>query len=60
MVRPDGYVGVRAEFGDNDSVGAYLTSIFEHDTVEQLAAADRSPIGIAKVVARRGCHQPML
>ena len=39
MVRPDGYVGIQAEFGDNDSVAAYLTGIFEDDTVEQLAAA---------------------
>jgi 2-polyprenyl-6-methoxyphenol hydroxylase-like FAD-dependent oxidoreductase len=39
MVRPDGYVGIQAEFGDNDSVAAYLAGIFEDDTVEQLAAA---------------------
>ena len=39
MVRPDGYVGVRAELGDNDSVAAYLTGIFQGDTVKQPAAA---------------------
>jgi 2-polyprenyl-6-methoxyphenol hydroxylase-like FAD-dependent oxidoreductase len=39
LVRPDGYIGVRAELGDNDSVTGYLMGIFEDDTVGQLATA---------------------
>jgi hypothetical protein len=37
LVRPDGYVGVRAELDDNDAVAAYLTGIFGDSTVGQVA-----------------------